>query len=141
MTLEVTTPLVAFGFSVLVCFLLGKQFLLTSASSQISPERMSAALTKVRQIIAENPVAVFSKSYCPYCKATRATLSGMNAKIFLVELDQVEDGSELQDVLAQETGQRTVPNVFIDHKHVGGNSDVQAMKSKLPGMLKDAGAL
>ena len=39
------------------------------------------------------------------------------------------------------TGQRTVPNVFINKKHIGGNSDLQAKKSELPAMLKEAGAL
>jgi glutaredoxin 3 len=39
------------------------------------------------------------------------------------------------------TGQRTVPNVFIKQEHIGGNSDLQAIKGKLPDMLKDAGAL
>lgn len=33
--------------------------------------------------------AVFSKSYCPYCKATKETLSSMGAKAFFIELDQV----------------------------------------------------
>jgi len=33
-----------------------------------------------------------------------------------------------------------VPNIFIDKKHIGGNSDLQAKKSQLPGLLKAAGA-
>jgi glutaredoxin 3 len=39
------------------------------------------------------------------------------------------------------TGQTSVPNIFIKKEHIGGNSDLQAMKSKLPNLLKDAGAL
>jgi glutaredoxin 3 len=34
-----------------------------------------------------------------------------------------------------------VPNIFINHKHIGGNSDLQAKKAELPQLLKDAGAL
>jgi len=34
-------------------------------------------------------LAVFSKSYCPYCKATKALLDGFGAKYFIIELDQV----------------------------------------------------
>jgi hypothetical protein len=30
------------------------------------------------------------------------------------------DGSEIQDALKEWTGQRTVPNVFINGKHIGG---------------------
>jgi glutaredoxin 3 len=50
---------------------------------------MSAAKTKVQSIIDENPVAVFSKSYCPYCKATKELLSEKGAKFYAIELDQV----------------------------------------------------
>jgi glutaredoxin 3 len=39
------------------------------------------------------------------------------------------------------TGQRSVPNIFIDHKHIGGNSDLQAKKAQLPNLLKEAGAV
>jgi len=42
----------------------------------------------------------------------------------------VEDGSEIQEALYELTGQKTVPNVFIGGEHIGGNSDVQALKSQ-----------
>jgi thioredoxin reductase (NADPH) len=31
-----------------------------------------------------------------------------------------EDGAEIQDALLQKSGQKTVPNVFINGSHVGG---------------------
>ncbi|CAD6577073.1 MAG: hypothetical protein ASARMPREDX12_008110 [Alectoria sarmentosa] len=102
---------------------------------------MSAAKTKTQGIIDDNAVAVFSKSYCPYCKATKTLLSELGAKYYTIELDQVDDGSAIQGALAEMTGQLTVPNVFISKKHIGGNSDVQAKKKNLPDLLKDAGAL
>lgn len=39
------------------------------------------------------------------------------------------------------TNQRSVPNVFIDKKHIGGNSDLQAKRSDLPSLLKEAHAI
>ena len=50
---------------------------------------MSATKTKVQSIIDENPVAVFSKSYCPYCRQTKQLLSDSGAKFYAIELDQV----------------------------------------------------
>ena len=47
----------------------------------------------------------------------------------------------MQDALAEMTSQRSVPNIFIDKKHVGGNSDLQAMKGQLPTILKNANAI
>jgi len=102
---------------------------------------MSAAKTKAQGIIDDNAVAVFSKSYCPYCRATKALLTEMGAKYYAIELDQVDDGSAIQAALSDITGQSTVPNVFIKQQHIGGNSDLQAIKGRLPNMLKDAGAV
>lgn len=41
----------------------------------------------------------------------------------VVELDQREDGSNIQDALGHIVGRRTVPQVFIDEKHIGGSDD------------------
>jgi glutaredoxin 3 len=43
--------------------------------------------------------------------------------------------------LRELTSQGTVPNVFIDKKHIGGNSDLQAKKKELPQLLKAANAI
>jgi glutaredoxin 3 len=102
---------------------------------------MSAAKTKAQGIIDDNAVAVFSKSYCPYCRATKALLTEMGAKYYSIELDEVGDGSAIQNALKNMTGQTSVPNIFIKKQHIGGNSDLQAKKGDLPTLLKDAGAL
>lgn len=102
---------------------------------------MSAAKTKAQGIIDDNAVAVFSKSYCPYCKATKSLLTEMGAKFYAIELDQVDDGAAIQDALEEMTSQRSVPNIFIAQDHIGGNSDLQAKKSELPNLLKEAGAV
>ena len=53
----------------------------------------------------------------------------------------VDDGAAIQDALEEMTHQRSVPNIFIKQSHIGGNSDLQAKKSQLPTLLKDAGAV
>lgn len=85
--------------------------------------------------------AVFSKSYCPYCKATKSLLSEMGVKPYIIELDQVDDGADIQDALEDMTHQRSVPNIFIGQKHIGGNSELQGKKKELPQLLKDAHAI
>jgi glutaredoxin 3 len=102
---------------------------------------MSAAKTKAQSIIDDNAVAVFSKSYCPFCKATKSLLSELGAKYYSIELDQVDDGAAIQDALEEISGQRSVPNIYIAQKHIGGNSDLQGKKNELPQLLKDAGAV
>lgn len=58
-------------------------------SSPISQAAMVNAKQKAQGIIDDNSVVVFSKSYCPYCKATKSLLDTKGAKYFLMELDQV----------------------------------------------------
>ena len=52
-----------------------------------------------------------------------------------------EDGAALQDALEHMTGQRSVPNIFIGQKHIGGNSDLQARRGELDMLLQAAGAI
>lgn len=49
---------------------------------------MEAAKTRAQQLIDENAVMVFSKSYCPYCRNTKNILKKLNANFGLLELDQ-----------------------------------------------------
>lgn len=46
-------------------------------------------------------------------------------KLFSSDLS-LDDGSEIQNALEQLTNQRTVPNIFIGTKHIGGSSDLEA---------------
>jgi glutaredoxin 3 len=61
----------------------------------------------------------------------------MNIPAKIIELDTMDNGSEVQAALLDISGQRTVPNVFIKGKHLGGNDDSQAAarSGKLQEML------
>ena len=61
-------------------------------------------------------------------------MQSLNQDYKVIELDQIAKGSAIQNGLQELTGQRTVPNVFINGKHIGGNSDIQALHSQ--GKLK-----
>ncbi|KAJ5724045.1 hypothetical protein N7488_002080 [Penicillium malachiteum] len=100
---------------------------------------MSAAKTRAQNLIDENGVMVFSKSYCPYCISTKKLLKEVGAKYEVIELDQDSEGAAIQDALQEMTNQRSVPNIFISQKHIGGNSDLQAIKGQLPALIQSAG--
>ncbi|KAH9901724.1 putative glutaredoxin [Xylariomycetidae sp. FL2044] len=106
-----------------------------------SPAAMASAKEKAQTIIDENAVAVFSKSYCPYCRASKQLLDSVGAKYYAIELDKEADGADIQSALEEISGQRTVPNIYIAKKHIGGNSDLQAKSGQLKSLLTDAGAL
>eukprot|EP00644_Phytophthora_capsici_P000120 jgi/Phyca11/99837/e_gw1.4.1201.1 len=93
--------------------------------------------------INQNPLVLFSKSYCPYCKKTKETLAGLGAKPVVFELDTREDGAAIQAFLFRLTRQSTVPNLFIKGKSVGGNDNVQELQrsGELIDRLKKARAI
>lgn len=98
---------------------------------------------KVQQLIKSNKVFIFSKSYCPSCAKAKKVLNSVNVKFEVIELDQVDDGSDLQNAVEKLTGQRTVPNVFVGEKSIGGGSETEALHKSggLVPMLKSIGAL
>ena len=71
-------------------------------------------------------VVVFSKSYCPFCKKTKSTLTEKGVAFKAIELNQIDNGADVQDSLLEMSGQRTVPNVYVKGVHLGGNDDTQA---------------
>lgn len=66
-----------------------------------------AAKQLVEKAVAENAVAVFSKSYCPYCTQTKNLLASVVGNYYLIELDRDEQGADIQNYLAEKTGQRS----------------------------------
>lgn len=76
------------------------------------------------------PVIIFSKSYCPFsAKAKRILLDNYSIvpAPYVVELDHHHLGRKLQTVLAETTGRRTVPNVLVNGKSIGGGDDMGAL--------------
>lgn len=60
---------------------------------------------------------------------------------YVVELDQHPLGRDLQGVLGQSTGRRTVPNILVNGKSIGGGDDIAGMdeKGELASTLKKMG--
>lgn len=78
-------------------------------------------------------VIVFSKSYCPFsAKAKRILLEKYTIvpAPYVVELDTHPLGPGLQAALAKSTGKRTVPNVLVNGRSIGGGDDIEALDSE-----------
>jgi len=67
-------------------------------------------------------VEIYTKGYCPFCKMAKTTLSnlGVNFK----EFDITNDNNKALEMRAR-SQRKTVPQIFIDGFHVGGNDDLQ----------------
>jgi len=84
----------------------------------------------VNQTIIQNRVVIFSKSYCPYCTRAKDLFANVfpDVEVKVLELDIRDDGPEIQGYLLQLTDQKTVPSIFINQKHIGGNDKLQALQ-------------
>ncbi|KAJ1110770.1 hypothetical protein NDU88_008116 [Pleurodeles waltl] len=76
--------------------------------------------SRVRGMIEAQRVVVFSKTSCPYCHKVKELFNSLSVEYNALELDQCEDGTTIQEILMEMTGQNTVPNVFVNKEHVGG---------------------
>ncbi len=73
-------------------------------------------------------VLIYSKTYCPYCTKTKQLFQSQfpDVSVKIVELDTIPNGEEIQQVLLKISGQRTVPNVYVNKVNIGGNDDTHA---------------
>ena len=85
--------------------------------------------TNINKIIGGNKVVVFSKSTCPYCVDAKNLLQDNGIKYKEVQIDKIVDNDRQKviDELRQMTSQNTVPNIFINGKHIGGFSELKQL--------------
>ncbi|UJR33876.1 hypothetical protein I4U23_021297 [Adineta vaga] len=99
---------------------------------------------KIKQLIKDHKVIVFSKTYCPYCTKAKKVLGKYKLNDYkVIELDNMDDGDEYQEILGQMTDADTVPRVFIAGECIGGGDDTEKLdkQGELEKKLKQADAL
>ncbi|KAF3010507.1 hypothetical protein G7054_g10193 [Neopestalotiopsis clavispora] len=87
----------------------------------------------LNEILKKSPTIIFSKTYCPYSKAAKKLLLekySIDPPPYVVELDEHTLGKELQAKLGEMTGRRTVPNIMINGKSIGGSDDIAELDSR-----------
>jgi glutaredoxin 3 len=69
-------------------------------------------------------IRVYITDYCPYCVAAKQLL---DRKGWPYETIDVTNDPERRAWLVQATGQRTVPQVFVGERSLGGYTDMLAL--------------
>ena len=93
----------------------------------------SAAMHHISHVMAK--VEIYTKAFCPYCSRAMKLLSSKNAQV--EELDITMGGPKRAEMLGRANGGMTVPQIFIDGRHVGGSDDLAALEraGKLDALL------
>ncbi|XP_046574028.1 LOW QUALITY PROTEIN: thioredoxin reductase 1, cytoplasmic-like [Haliotis rubra] len=78
----------------------------------------------LQDYISKNKVMIFSKATCPYCRKVKKLFNTLTVEYTALEIDELDNMSAIQTGLFEMTGQKTVPNVFINGNHIGGCDSV-----------------
>jgi len=70
-------------------------------------------------------IVVYSTPFCGYCGAAKRLLAGKGMEV--TEIDVMFDPEQRQKMMEQSGGRRTVPQIFIDGRHIGGFDDLSAL--------------
>lgn len=70
-------------------------------------------------------VEVYTKFLCPYC--TRAKTLLTKKGVAFEEIDISTGGPRRTEMIERAGGRQTVPQIFIDGRHIGGSDDLQAL--------------
>ena len=62
----------------------------------------------VKREIASGYVVIFSKTTCPYCRMAKNVFKDIGQEVKVIELNKRNDGGQIQDILSDMTGARTV---------------------------------
>lgn len=72
-------------------------------------------------------VEMYSSDWCGYCAAARRLLGSKGVE---VEVYTVDGDADLRRKMTERAGGRhTVPQIFIDDRHVGGFDDLAALEA------------
>ena len=70
-------------------------------------------------------VEIYTKAWCPYC--TRAMKLLASKGVQPQEYDITMGGSKRAEMIQRASGRTTVPQVFIEGRHIGGSDDLAAL--------------
>ena len=69
-------------------------------------------------------VEIYTQPWCPYCSRAVALLQKKSVEF--VEIDAPHGTAQRKEAVAR-SGQTSVPQIFIDGRHIGGSDDLMAL--------------
>ena len=72
-------------------------------------------------------IIIYTTSYCPYCVKAKNLLKSKN--LAFQEINVEKDDLLKEKMIEKSGGKRTVPQIFIGKKHIGGCDDLHALEA------------
>jgi len=73
-------------------------------------------------------VVIYTGPMCNYCSAAKHLLN--KKKINYEEIDIGYDDEKREEMLKKSNGAKTIPQIFIEEKHIGGYVELKALENK-----------
>ena len=73
-------------------------------------------------------VVIYTGPMCNFCSAAKHLLN--KKKISYEEIDIGYDEKKREEMLKKSNGAKTIPQIFIEEKHVGGYVELKALENK-----------
>jgi glutaredoxin 3 len=70
-------------------------------------------------------VRIYTTPICPYCVRAKKLLTGKG--VSFEEIDVYMNAGARDDMLKQSGGSRTVPQIFIGERHIGGCDELHEL--------------
>lgn len=70
-------------------------------------------------------IEIYTKAFCPYCHRAKDLLASKGQAF--EEYDITMGGPQRTEMIDRANGGTTVPQIFIDGRHVGGCDDMMAL--------------
>ena len=73
-------------------------------------------------------VEMYTGPLCAFCDRAKALLNrkGVSFK----EINLASDPNKMDEMIKKTNGMKTVPQIFIDGQHIGGNDKLQALENE-----------
>ena len=71
-------------------------------------------------------IEIYTSPLCGFCHSAKRLLNGKNASF--AEIDVMRQPDKRQEMMSRANGRHTVPQIFIDGKHIGGCDDLYALE-------------
>jgi glutaredoxin 3 len=72
-------------------------------------------------------VEIYTTPFCPYCVRAKRLLNGKGVEF--TEIDLWQFPKRREEMIARADGRRTVPQVFVDGRGLGGSDELHALEA------------
>ena len=73
-------------------------------------------------------VEIYTGPLCAFCDRAKALLN--KKRVSFKEINLASDPNKMDEMIKKTNGMKTIPQIFVDGQHIGGNDKLQALENE-----------